>query len=87
MRTTIHCHFDGKVLVPDGPVDLPVDQPLTLRVVGDVVLVPAKTGNATGAEIAASEAVGMWADRTDITDSTAFARELRRAAEQRGGGL
>jgi hypothetical protein len=28
----IHGHFDGKVLVPDGPVDLPRDQKLVLHV-------------------------------------------------------
>jgi hypothetical protein len=26
--TAIKAHFDGKVLVPDEPVDLPVNQPL-----------------------------------------------------------
>jgi len=25
-------HFDGKVIVPDGPVDLPKDRPLLLHV-------------------------------------------------------
>ncbi|MCX7049342.1 MAG: hypothetical protein NTX50_28145 [Candidatus Sumerlaeota bacterium] len=28
---------------------------------------------------------GMWADRTDITDSLEFAQQLRRKAERRGG--
>jgi hypothetical protein len=28
----IRAHFDGKVLVPDEPVDLPCNQPLVLRV-------------------------------------------------------
>lgn len=90
MTTTIRCHFDGKVLIPDEPVDLPVDKPLTIRVEGargGVVLVPPKKGKGmTGAKLAASKFVGMWADRTDITDSTEFVRELRRRSEQRGGG-
>ena len=28
MSMVIRMHFDGKVLVPDEPVDLPVDKPL-----------------------------------------------------------
>ncbi len=30
--TTIRAHFDGKVFVPDEPVDLPAGQPLELSV-------------------------------------------------------
>lgn len=30
MTTTIRAHFDGKVIVPDEPVDLPIDQPLEI---------------------------------------------------------
>ena len=30
--TVLMAHFDGKVLVPDEPVDLPVDCPLEVRV-------------------------------------------------------
>lgn len=30
--TAIKAHFDGKVLVPDEPVDLPVNQPLEVYV-------------------------------------------------------
>jgi hypothetical protein len=30
---TLKAHFDGKVLVPDEPVDLPVNRPLELSVV------------------------------------------------------
>jgi hypothetical protein len=30
--TAIKAHFDGKVLVPDEPVDLPVNQPLEFRI-------------------------------------------------------
>jgi hypothetical protein len=32
MSVTIRAHFDGTVIVPDGTVDLPVDQPLVLEV-------------------------------------------------------
>ncbi|MFB3893018.1 MAG: hypothetical protein ACE15C_13455 [Phycisphaerae bacterium] len=37
----------------------------------------------TGAELAASRFCGMWADRTDIVDSSAYARRLREAAQNR----
>jgi hypothetical protein len=30
-----------------------------------------------------SELVGLWADRSDITDSLSYARQLRQQAEQR----
>jgi hypothetical protein len=32
MALTIRAHFDGKVIVPDEPVDLPVDQRLEVQV-------------------------------------------------------
>ncbi|MEX0777441.1 MAG: hypothetical protein WD042_17185 [Phycisphaeraceae bacterium] len=34
MTTRLRAHFDGKVLVPDEPVDLPVGEPLELTVCG-----------------------------------------------------
>jgi hypothetical protein len=30
---TIRVHFDGKVLIPEGPVDPPIDQSLEVRVI------------------------------------------------------
>lgn len=32
MTTTIKAHFDGKVLILDEPVDLPLNQPLNLSI-------------------------------------------------------
>ncbi|MGD8795060.1 MAG: hypothetical protein PVF47_21100 [Anaerolineae bacterium] len=37
----------------------------------------------TGRDLLESGLVGLWADRTDIGDSSAFARELRQEAEHR----
>jgi len=37
--TTIRAHFDGRVLIPDGPVDLPKNTPLEVD-----VRVPAAAG-------------------------------------------
>jgi hypothetical protein len=39
----------------------------------------------TGADMAKSELVGLWADGDDIGDSREFARRLRREAENRQG--
>ena len=85
--SAIKCHFDGKVIIPDEPVDLPVDRPLVIRVEPGVLFTqPAtKNGPMTGEKLAASAAIGMWADRKDIGDSTEFARNLREKAERRGG--
>jgi len=40
----------------------------------------------TAADLLASGLFGIWKNRTDITDSIEFARELRRRAEQRPHG-
>jgi hypothetical protein len=32
MTVQVRAHFDGKVIVPDEPVELPVNEPLTLQV-------------------------------------------------------
>jgi hypothetical protein len=47
------------------------------------VRVPKKRGM-TARQLAASEIVGMWQDRTDIGDSVEFARQLRERAQRRG---
>jgi len=39
----------------------------------------------SGADLLGSELIGMWADRTDITDNHEFARQLRSKAEHRRG--
>jgi hypothetical protein len=35
MTRTIVAQFDGRVLVPEGPVDLPVGTPLTISIEAD----------------------------------------------------
>lgn len=30
--TTVSAHFDGKVIIPDEPLDLPTNQPLIVRI-------------------------------------------------------
>jgi hypothetical protein len=82
MTMSIKAHFDGKTIVPDEPVDLPVNQPLQVRV--DLPL--SEPQGMTGEQIAKSGLVGLWKDRTDIGDTLEFARQLRQRAEKRGGG-
>jgi predicted DNA-binding antitoxin AbrB/MazE fold protein len=76
---TIKAHFDGKVFVPDEPVDLPKGERIEL----DVRRPPGEQNHMTAAELARSEFAGMWRDRTDIGDSTEWARQLRRKIERR----
>jgi hypothetical protein len=43
MTRTIKAHFDGKVFVPDEPVDVPAGQPVTIQVGPDANL-PSEPG-------------------------------------------
>jgi len=78
--TTFKAHFDGTVFVPDEPVDVPVNQSVTVQL--DMRVPPEKS--ITGVELAKSGFAGLWKDRTDIGDSVEYARKLRRQAEARG---
>ena len=63
----VKAHFDGKVLVPDEPVDLPVNRPLELRI--------APAGKSPDAPAAldklAALAEGLPARASDRTDLAA----------------
>ena len=77
--TTIKAHFDGKTIVPDEPIYLPVDQPLTIHIDSKI----APENSITGKQLAESDAFGIWKDRTDIGDSVEYARKLRKQGETR----
>jgi len=79
---TIKAHFDGKVLVPDEPVNLETNQKVEITI-QPLTAQEEEKKYITGEELAKSEIVGMWADRKDIKDNLEFARELRRRAGQR----
>jgi hypothetical protein len=83
---TIKAHFDGKTIVPDEPVDLPVNSPLQISVeINGVSFVdPPDGAPPTVGELRKAGLMGAWKDRTDIVDSIAFAGDLRRRAELRG---
>ena len=59
--------------VPPGPAEL------TLVITPDESPTPAMTAG----DLLGSPLFGLWKDRTDITDSVEYARQLRAAAEQR----
>lgn len=44
---------------------------------------PSAAAHLTAIDLAQSDVVGLWADRTDITDSLDFARQLRSKAQHR----
>ena len=77
--TTIRGAFDGKAIIPDEPVNLPLNRPLTVQ----VETRDEKIGAGSAADLANSALFGLWADRTDIGDSLEYARRLRREGENR----
>jgi hypothetical protein len=52
MTVTIKAHFDGKVIVPDEPVDLPVDQPLEVE-----LRTPVDSRQASGGDLPSAEVI------------------------------
>ena len=78
---TIKARFDGKVLIPEEPLDLEKDQQVTIDVHAQAPT--PEGGYITAGELARSEIVGMWADRDDIGDSVEFVNQLRRRIERR----
>lgn len=85
---TINAHFDGKTIVPDEPVDLPINQPLRVIVEERLTFVDPPDGKpATVVEMIKAGVIGAWKDREDIQDSTTYAQDLRRRAENRGDAL
>lgn len=84
---TIKCHFDGKVLVPEEPVSLPVNQSMDVVIEEpEFTFIDPPGGPATVGDLIDSGFVGGWSHRTDITDALEYARDLRRRSERRGDG-
>ena len=75
---TIKARYDGKVLVPDQPLDLAKDQEVLIEV---QILPPQRKG--TAEEFARSEIIGMWADREEMRDSVVWVNEHRRKIDRR----
>ena len=79
---TIKCHYDGKVFIPDEPVELSAGEPATVTIADGAASV-FFTGGAGGtvADLLNSGFIGAWGDRQDIADGVEYARDLRRRAE------
>lgn len=77
---TIKAHFDGKVFVPEEPVDLPSGQSVNIPV-------PRRRARGGAAEIAKrlrkSPLKKVWDDIAAGRDSTEVARYLRKQASRR----
>jgi len=77
---TIKARYDGRVIIPEEPVDLPLDEQFS---VGLPDPPEAEHKTMTGAEMVASGLVGGWVHRTDLPDTLEFARQLREQSNNR----
>ncbi|MGB9755020.1 hypothetical protein [Roseiflexus castenholzii] len=78
-----------EVIVKDGQIRL-TGLPYKRGDVVEVIVLPrereAETRpTLTVGQLRRSGLIGLWKDRTDIEDSSAYARRLREQAQQRGG--
>jgi hypothetical protein len=69
---------DGELRLSNLPLKRGQRVELVVRTEGDAVDRPALTAE----RLLATKLVGLWADRDDLGDSAAFARQLREAAQQ-----
>ena len=73
--TAIKAHFDGKAIVPDEPVDLPLDTLLFVFMDNKHPM--------TGNDMLQSRHISLWKDRKDVGDPGEYARHLRKQAQTR----
>jgi hypothetical protein len=80
---TIRARYDGRVIVPEQPVNLPVGQELIVH------LEPASvegTASATAIRLRRSGLAQIWSQMADGESSSALADRLRQEAESRRSG-
>jgi len=77
---TIKAHFDGSVIIPDEPVDLPMHEQFSVDVPDSAEV---QVAYMTGVELAESDIVGAWANRDDIGDSVDFVNTIRGRLDRR----
>ncbi|MDB5302744.1 MAG: hypothetical protein JWM97_293 [Phycisphaerales bacterium] len=73
VMTTLRAHFDGKVLIPDDPVDLPKDRPL------EIYVIPLGENCATGQGIPGTPAGVLAAQRKSPRLAAEDVAELERS--------
>jgi len=84
--SSIEAIYAGGVFRPLGEVEIAENQRVLLTIETSPVASPAAPIR-TAQDLLDSKLVGSWADRDDIQDSQAFARQLRDRAEARGAFL
>ena len=72
MTVQVKAHFDGKVIVPDEPVELPVNEPLTLQVSIDRV----KQYSQAEVDAAFEELMAMRVPNANIPDQALTSESL-----------
>ncbi|MCB0191776.1 MAG: hypothetical protein KDJ65_07520 [Anaerolineae bacterium] len=72
---------NGELVIKDLPVI--AGQKVEVLLLLDPSTAKSKRPRLTAKDLLNSGLVGLWADRDDITDSAAYARQLREQAQQR----
>ncbi len=78
---TIKCHYDGKVFIPDEPVELPAGEAAEVRVGSEEVNFTGGPGGSF-ADLLNADFIGGWSGYDDDLDSLELADEFRRRAER-----
>ena len=66
LAMTINAHFDGRVIVPDEPLDLPPNQALTVRI--EPVAATSETSGESALSWLAANAVSSPTQPADLAD-------------------
>ena len=87
---TVKCHYDGRVFVPDEPVDLPAGQAASVALADREAEAPDQAPSAepagveftggpggTFADLLDADVFGGWSGYTDECDDAEFNREFR----------
>jgi len=78
-----------EIITEDGQLHL-AGLPYKQGEVVEVIILPLETRSVqkvlTAGQLRQSGVIGLWKDRTDIRDSSAYARQLRKQATRRGSG-
>ena len=82
---TIKCHYDGKVFIPDEPVELAAGEAAEVRVGPSFGGPSGGPSGGTVSDVINAGGLGGWSHRIDIEDGQDFIDARR--AERRAGRL
>jgi len=80
---TIKGHFDGKVIVPDEPVDLAAGDRVVVRIETDPIPQAGITGAELARRIAAMDLAPLWADQFEMNNPADYVNKLRERIQWR----